>query len=258
MKTSKTATHRKPRRSAHSRREQTLADPQTQDGIIPKPVMNPSPSAVHTPARSTGERVTPLGQKGENPQVIAARTWLRPEVQAALTTKSFWISGGIEEVDIDYLIGQLWLQAKAIREGDLHCVEALLIAHASTLDAIFGALARRAGDSLPTSPKAADFFLRLAFKAQSQCRTTLETLALIKNPSGVSFVRQQNVAVNQQVNNDSPAQSSRARESTNEQTELLEVRNDTKLDVRTASETAGSHSIASALGEVDRAKNGRR
>jgi hypothetical protein len=44
--------------------------------------------------------------------------------------------------------------------------------------------------------------LRLALKAQSQCRATLETLAAIKNPQPVAFVRQANIAHGpQQVNN---------------------------------------------------------
>ncbi len=46
-----------------------------------------------------------------------------------------------------------------------------------------------------------DRYLRLALKAQSQCRATLETLATIKNPPAV-FARQANIAHGpQQVNN---------------------------------------------------------
>ena len=43
--------------------------------------------------------------------------------------------------------------------------------------------------------------MRMALKAQSQCRATLETLATIKNPPAV-FARQANIAQGpQQVNN---------------------------------------------------------
>ena len=38
-------------------------------------------------------------------------------------------------------------------------------------------------------------------KAQGQCRATLETFADIKNPRHVAFVKQANIAQNQQVNN---------------------------------------------------------
>jgi len=44
--------------------------------------------------------------------------------------------------------------------------------------------------------------MRLALRAQSQCRATLETLAVIKNPTTVAYVRQANIANGpQQVNN---------------------------------------------------------
>jgi hypothetical protein len=53
--------------------------------------------------------------------------------------------------------------------------------------------------------RACDTFLRLAFKAQSQSRATLETLAFTQNPRSVEFVRQANIANGpQQVNNGTP------------------------------------------------------
>ena len=41
--------------------------------------------------------------------------------------------------------------------------------------------------------------MKLALKAQSQCRTTLDSLASMKNPA--VHMRQTNIANNQQVNN---------------------------------------------------------
>jgi hypothetical protein len=45
-----------------------------------------------------------------------------------------------------------------------------------------------------------DGYLRLGSKAQSQCRATVETLNLMKNPPSAMFVKQANLAINQQVN----------------------------------------------------------
>lgn len=78
---------------------------------------------------------------------------------------------------------------------------------------------------------AAETYMHLGLKAQSQCRATLETLAKIKNPAPVTFVRQANVAHGpQQVNNaPQPAtgEASRARESETPPNELLaQQRND--------------------------------
>jgi hypothetical protein len=47
---------------------------------------------------------------------------------------------------------------------------------------MFNLLARWAARNCDGHLHAADSILRLAFKAQSQCRTTLETLSLIENP----------------------------------------------------------------------------
>lgn len=95
----------------------------------------------------------------------------------------------------------------AIHAGDASRLETVLIAQAGTLDAIFTDLSRRAVRD-GVSVVAGEVFLRLALKAQSQCRATIEALATIKNPSLV-FARQANIAYgHQQVNNN---QSTRVR-----------------------------------------------
>jgi hypothetical protein len=69
------------------------------------------------------------------------------------------------------------------------------------LDAIFASLARRAQMNMGEYMNAADRYMRLALKAQGQCRATLETLAAIKNPP-VVFAKQANITNGpQQVNN---------------------------------------------------------
>jgi len=62
--------------------------------------------------------------------------------------------------------------------------EATLTAQATTLDAIFNFLLVRATESMH-DPDAAGRYLRLAFKAQVQCRTTLESLPALKNPQTI-------------------------------------------------------------------------
>jgi len=48
---------------------------------------------------------------------------------------------------------------------------------------------------------AAESYMRLALRAQNQCQATLRTLGEIKSPKNVAFVKQANIAKNQQVNN---------------------------------------------------------
>jgi hypothetical protein len=80
---------------------------------------------------------------------------------------------------------------------------------------------------------AIETYMRLALKAQSQCRATLETLAAIKNPPSVAFVRQANIAHGaQQVNNEPPSEACRARKSENRPNKLLEQTDGERLDAR--------------------------
>ncbi len=105
---------------------------------------------------------------------------------------------------------------------------------------------------------AAEIYMRLALKAQSQCRATLETLAAIKNPAPVTFVKQANVAHGpQQVNNgpQPPAEASRARETENQRSKLLEQQNGKRLDGGTMHAAVGADTELAAVGEVHGTEN---
>jgi hypothetical protein len=106
---------------------------------------------------------------------------------------------------------------------------------------------------------AAETYMRLALKAQSQCRATIETLALMKNPQAVTFVRQANVAHGpQQVNNvpqPSSNQASRARESENRPNKLLEQQHGERLDPGAAQTTLGTDPALATVGEINGTAN---
>ena len=78
-----------------------------------------------------------------------------------------------------------------MNKGDLKEVEAVLISQATALNTIFAELARRAALNMGEYLDAADKYMRLALKAQGQCRSTLETLATVKNPPVVFAKRGQ-------------------------------------------------------------------
>ena len=120
-------------------------------------------------------------------------------------------------------IAELRKKAEKVQAGDLSGMESLLVAQAIALDSIFTELARRAALDMGEYINAADTYMRLALKAQSQCRTTVEALAEIKNPRPVAFVKQANIANGpQQVNNGTPAGEPRAHGKTaNQSNELL-------------------------------------
>jgi hypothetical protein len=104
--------------------------------------------------------------------------------------------------------------------------------------------------------------LRLALKAQSQCRATLETLAVIRNPP--VFARQANIANGpQQVNNGvtvtaepAEAKGSRARGSLSSAPIKLLEKPRERMDGRAAVEAGESDSAVATVGAVKRAAHG--
>jgi len=166
-------------------------------------------------------QITAAGKPNEDKAVAIARTVLRPTVQAAMTLKEYGKSYG--DLELSGLIDALTAQTKAVTDGDLGRGEAMLAVQAHTLDAVFNNLARRAINAEYMDNL--DRYLKLALRAQSQCRATWETLATMKNPPMIGYVRQANIAHgHQQVNNAaSPAgDTSRPRENVDLQSKLLE------------------------------------
>lgn len=82
---------------------------------------------------------------------------------------------------------------RAVAKNDFSAAENMLSSQAAALNAIFVELAQRAKANILSAPQHAERYLRLAFKAQTQCRSTWETLALIKNPTTAVFARQANI-----------------------------------------------------------------
>jgi hypothetical protein len=101
--------------------------------------------------------------------------------------------------------------------------------------------------------QATEMYLKLALRAQSQSRSTLEALSAIKYPPVANYVAQANVAHNQMVNNET----SRTRENRNLQNELLEHKDGSDwLDTGEAGEASGNYPEMEAVGAVERAENG--
>lgn len=72
-------------------------------------------------------------------------------------------------------------QGKAVNGGDLSHQRAMLVAQATTLNAIFAEMARRASSNMGEYLNAMQIYMRLAFKAQAQSRATIEALDRLTN-----------------------------------------------------------------------------
>ena len=189
-----------------------------------------------------------------------AHASLRPTVQAALTLMDY--NKGFGELSVNTLVDDLGKQCELASDGDLKRTEAMLTAQAHTLDAIFNSLARRAALNMGEYVNAAEIYMRLALKAQAQCRATLETLAAIKNPQSVAFVRQANISHGaQQVNNCDSGTSTLAGargENSTVQNELLEQTHGKRLEPGTASGTGRSNTQLETVGAVNGTADRRR
>ena len=169
---------------------------------------------------------------------------LKPSVNAAAVISEYSTPFG--PVDLAALAGALSNDMREMEAGDMQRVEAMLLGQAHALQAIFMNLARRAtAQQLMNHWEA---YLRMALKAQNQCRMTLETLATVKNPP-VVFARQANInnGGQQQVNNGAtaplaPTAGTHAGFPDTAQTKLLEVSHVERLDDRAQGAAGGADS----------------
>ncbi len=180
-----------------------------------------------------------------------ARTSLNPTIQAALTLMDYNKHFG--ELSINTLVDDLGKQCELASNGDLKRAEALLMAQAHTLDAIFNNLARRAINSEYLAQFEPN--LKFALRAQSQSRATLETLALLKNPPPIAFVRQANIAHGPQQVNNSAVEASRAGKSENQPNKVLEHQHGERLDFGTAGTAGFSDTQLETVGKVNRTED---
>lgn len=163
------------------------------------------------------------------------------------------------ELHLNECVNALRDKTRAVNRGDLSSVEAMLIEQATALSTIFAELSRRSARNMGEYLDAADRYMRLALKAQSQCRATLETLATIKAGPAI-FARQANIAHGpQQVNNGTEADKmrARARETESAKTELLGASDGEWLDTGTASAPGRGDSALATVGKIDGAANRR-
>ena len=149
------------------------------------------------------------------------------------------------------ILEALQLQAKTIHQGDMRQVESMLMGQAVALQSMFADFALRAKKA--QTPQAVQCLAQLALRSQAGCRSTLQTLADVKNPRQVAFVKQTNVAQTQQVNNGSlpPSRVENIQAAPNE---LLveEFHGRTKMDSRAKAKAGQADPAVVAVDRVDR------
>jgi hypothetical protein len=210
--------------------------------------------AATPPTDSTNTLKIETDGKKSRPRLLAELA-LAPEFKNASTTRKY-VASIAGELDFTELMTVMREKTAQVKAGDLSGLEATLTAQAVLLDGIFNELARRAALNMTEYLNAADTYLRLALKAQSQCRTTIEAIAEIKNPRPVAFVRQANIAHGpQQVNNGPAATPSRAGNSQNQSNELSGAIHELLPDTGASALAGRANPQLETVGEIDRTTN---
>ena len=192
------------------------------------------------------QKILVQAKKGQSHEEALAEFVTNSVNQCAPAADSF-SALSFRRVDINLLIKGLRGQTDDLVSGDLESIEGILAVQAHTLNMIFSSLARLGADNIFDRFKVAEKLIRLALRAQSQSRATLDSLAAIKRP----VFKQTNIAHgHQQVNNFS--------EKENTPNELLEQTDGERLDPGTPPEAVRVDSDLATVGKQHRAKNKRR
>ncbi|MCK0510160.1 hypothetical protein [Aromatoleum buckelii] len=184
-----------------------------------------------------------------------ARAITAPEVAAFRIVSACEKTGLTAQLDTPAMIRMLKDQSEAFNRGDMTHAEAMLSSQATALQTLFTRLAERAMEQ--STMAHLEGFMRLALRAQAQCRGTLETLSAIKNPP-VIYAKQANVTTGPQQVNNGVAAPSRTGEIENEQNKLLEADDGKWLDPGAAGATSGGDTTLEAVGKLDGAALGNR
>ena len=160
----------------------------------PSPANNPN--AIKLDERHlTAGLIDNLSSEMSPNHLVASMTTL--SVNTAFTVKKF---ANVEDsVEVSDYILELQKAGNEVVNGNLGRLERMLTSQAIALDTIFNKLAVRAANS--EYMKNYEGFMRLAFKAQAQARSTVEALAMLKHPQ--PYISQTNIGQvgHNQVNN---------------------------------------------------------
>ncbi|KTD69295.1 hypothetical protein Lste_2453 [Legionella steelei] len=150
-------------------------------------------------------------------------------------------------LDTPTLMDELIKSSSRINEGNLKEIEDMLMAQAKTLDYVFY-------DTLKQLPNLnminqIEVFSNIALKAQAQCRKTLAVLSELKHPRrSITFVKQQNNAFNQQINNQSDSIENNKKVAN----ELLKETQNETLDFRGTTKTSIINPTMETLESINR------
>lgn len=189
------------------------------------------------PTKADPNQVAIVCKEGEDASLAAARMLIGPNITNAFITAKFAKNQIGEQLPLPAVVTALAEMSKRVNANDMKEVEATLVCQATTLNIMFGELSRRAASNMGEYLDASERYMRMALKAQNQCRMTLETLSNIKNPP-VIYAKQANITNGpQQVNNHA-----HAGENKNSPSKVLEQSHEKRMDIGAQSQASVGNS----------------
>ena len=199
------------------------------------------------PAKADPNQVNVVCRNGEDPELATTRILMGPSLTNANIAAKFAKGQFGRELDLPSAVTTLIEVTNRVKANDMSDVEATLVCQATALNSMFCELSRRAAANMGEYIEASERYMRMALKAQNQCRMTLETLSTIKNPP-VIYAKQANISNGPQKVNNHPY----AGENKNQPIKVLEQSHEPRMDVGTQSQAGGSNSELETVGQGDR------
>ena len=195
-------------------------------------------------AKANPKQIEVACREDEDPTLVTTRILISPGLTNASITATFAKGQFGRELDLPTAVTALVEITKRVRSNDMTDVEATLICQATSLNSMFCELSRRAALNMGEYIEASERYMRMALKAQNQCRMTLETLSTIKNPP-VIYAKQTNISNGPQQVNNHP----HVGENQNQPIKVLEQSHEKWMDIGTKSQTGDYNSELETLGQ---------
>lgn len=113
----------------------------------------------------------------------AGISFYNPILRSLITHSLCTTHGDEDDIGINLEVAALQNEVDKLSRGDFIAIEQTLAIQADTLDALFNKLAQKAVVHMKGPMGVVDCYMRLALKAQNQCRNTLKALADIQYTS---------------------------------------------------------------------------
>ena len=173
-------------------------------------------------------------------RINSAKVYSDTAKLAALTSHDIIKSSSVES-DVSTLHDEITAYLRMTLSNDPHDQEAILIAQSKTLDLLFNNMVSRAVSCKYIEQMTA--YMDMGLKAQNQCRKAIIALQNLKHPQSSTFIKQQNLAFNQQVNNNEITE-----KKIKSQNELLSIgENYAQLVIKGSEETIGINQTVEAV-----------